>query len=214
MSQAPRCCPHCGADIIPLGQPGLCWHCRKPLPPIEINDRPEETAASLKRPRLLRNVPGRTVPAHWATLLFVVVFILWQSMTKGWVIAILLPTLPFVIPLLFLTRLLVRNLIARDATRLSVPVLARIQLFGVVMFYFCMPGSGDGSSLPMFGLALIDSHSSIVALSEILCMAGAAVALLSTIVLLVLYFTVTKTEMTVNGQNEKQSSGAYHGGNV
>ncbi|MFI5350205.1 MAG: hypothetical protein ACHQ2Z_11720 [Elusimicrobiota bacterium] len=29
----PACCPHCAADFKPIGAPGLCWHCQKPLSP-------------------------------------------------------------------------------------------------------------------------------------------------------------------------------------
>jgi hypothetical protein len=31
MSGLPKCCPHCSADVMPIGKPGLCWLCRKPL---------------------------------------------------------------------------------------------------------------------------------------------------------------------------------------
>lgn len=63
---APKCCPRCGADIMPVGENKLCWHCREPLPaellvfkePPQENPSPSIPGESPKDPQHRRTWTG------------------------------------------------------------------------------------------------------------------------------------------------------------
>jgi len=83
MRQTSNCCPHCSADIKPLGQDGICWHCRRPLKSNTTSDASANGAGSLTGSNLENTGPASAQVAHEA------LSALWQGI--GW--AVLLPIL-------------------------------------------------------------------------------------------------------------------------
>lgn len=93
----------------------------------------------------MRFVPGWAVPTSWPILMFVSIFIGVFSLIKGWLSLIVLPLLLLVLPILFVTRYMVRGLLARGGVHPWIAMHVRLQLIGIMLFYFFLPAAGDGS---------------------------------------------------------------------
>jgi len=116
------------------------------------------------------------------------VFISLLSLIKGWFTIVVLPLLIIAIPILFVTRIVVRNLIIRGEYHPYLPIFARLQLIGIVVFYLCLPGVSDDDFGLVFGLIWVNLSRPIADFSTILSYGGGLISLISTIAIFTLYF--------------------------
>ena len=76
---SPNCCPHCSADIKPMGQNGLCWHCHRPMPSEIVP--PPSVLSTLPKPALTEwQVEGRFV--GWLLGAYILALILGIALWK------------------------------------------------------------------------------------------------------------------------------------
>lgn len=129
----------------------------------------------------------KAVPAHSRTLLIVSIFIGFLSLSKGWLTVVMLPLLIVVIPVLYVTRNIVRDLLARDVP--AAKWLVRLQLIGITLFYLCLPGVGDGDTYLVFGVVFTKSASPLESVSEVLCVGGVIAFLVSSVAIFAAFLT-------------------------
>ena len=103
------------------------------------------------------------------------------SLTKAWLFFLAAPALLIALPLLFVVRSRAEQLrvLGRSSPR-SVG-LARAQLIGLLVAYGCLPGFGDTSDCLLFGFLWVDLKSPLVTAMWYCSIAGAVMAVISTI---------------------------------
>lgn len=125
--------------------------------------------------------PASTVfPASWPALGSLALFLGVLSLLKGWFSLIVIPMLPFVAIALLVARRMLQHLLSHGKARPSLPLFARLQVFGIAAFYVCLPLLADGQTSLVFGLIPVDVRSSLVGYSMMLSVAGLLSFIVST----------------------------------
>ena len=106
------------------------------------------------------------------------------SLTKGWLFFLAGPALLIAIPLLFGVRSRAESLRVLGRATPATSRLATAQLISLLVAYVCVPGYGDTSEVLLFAVLWIDLKSSLVTAMWYCSIAGAVVAVISSIAFL------------------------------
>jgi hypothetical protein len=128
---------------------------------------------------------ARLYKIHRPLLLFSVLVILYESITKGWFVFLMVPLLLGVIPLLLTAQLMANKQIARGHAHPLVPRFMWTQLISAVLLYVCLPGIGDTEEVFLFGAIIMHVDTLLVNLSIAISFASFPAFFVSTILLFV-----------------------------
>lgn len=172
-------CPHCSADIRAIGAPGICWHCKKSLSS-KPDDQPGPAAAA---PDLPTAAPGWNL---WI-LLGLPLLLAVLSVTKTLMMFFALPmVLIFSIGSLG-TRLILRSLSARGASRPHFWYLARLQLVSGAAAILLVPGYSGNHNKAFVFLEEVSTSSLLYRSSEKMLFGSLLVYFFTTAAILISY---------------------------
>jgi hypothetical protein len=103
------------------------------------------------------------------------------SLTKAWLFFLMGPALLVAIPLLFVVRSRVEQLRVLGRLTPEASRLATAQLIGLLVAYVCVPGYGDTSEVLLFAFLWVKLANPLVAVMWYTGIAGAVLAMVSTI---------------------------------
>jgi len=106
------------------------------------------------------------------------------SLTKAWLFFVAGPALLVAIPLLFIVRSRAESLRVLGRATPATSRLATAQLIGLLVAYVCAPGYGDTSEVLLFAFLWIDLKNPLVTAMWYCSIAGAVVAVFSSIAFL------------------------------
>jgi len=106
------------------------------------------------------------------------------SLTKAWLFFVAGPALLVAIPLLFIVRSRAESLRVLGRATPATSRLATAQLIGLLVAYVCAPGYGDSSEVLLFAFLWIDLKNPLVTAMWYCSIAGAVVAVFSSIAFL------------------------------
>jgi len=106
------------------------------------------------------------------------------SLTKAWLFFVAGPALFVAIPLLFIVRSRAESLRVLGRATPATSRLATAQLIGLLVAYLCAPGYGDSSEVLLFAFLWIDLKNPLVTAMWYCSIAGAVVAVFSSIAFL------------------------------
>ena len=106
------------------------------------------------------------------------------SLTKAWLFFLAGPALLVAVPLLFGVRSRAESLRVLGRASPETSRLATAQLIGLLVAYVCLPGYGDASEVLLFAFLWIDLKSPLVTVMWWSSIAGAVVAVYSSIAFL------------------------------
>jgi len=125
-------------------------------------------------------------PPHRRDVLSIVVSLVmaFLSLTKAWLFFLAGPALLVAVPLLFGVRSRAKSLRELGRASPATSRLAAAQLIGLLVAYVCLPGYGDASEVLLFAFLWIDLKNPLVTAMWWCSVAGAVLAVYSSIAFL------------------------------